>query len=199
MKHASAIHLSETGLSSSPTIASAGRRGNSRAARAGPDMRLTTFTDYTLRVLIYLGAHEQGGRLATISDVATAYDIPRSHLTKIVNHLARKGYVKTTRGKGGGMRLARAPGEIAIGDVVRSTEEDLAVAECFRNGHCGCPILPVCALRGVLERALGEFLKVLDGQTLSDLLKSRAQFVRMLGTPGSGDASSTGQDRAGTG
>jgi len=143
-------------------------------------MRLTTFTDYTLRVLIYLGAYQREGRLATIGDVAAAYGISENHLTKIVYHLAKQGYVETTRGKGGGMRLARAPESINIGEVVRGAEEDLAVVECFQRGNCKCPILPACELRGLLERAMSAFFDVLAGQTLADLLKPQAQLVKIF-------------------
>ena len=140
-------------------------------------MRLTNFTDYTLRVLIYLGSHQREGRLATIGDVATAYGISKNHLMKIVHHLAREGYVETTRGKGGGMRLAREPGQIRVGDVVRGAEEDLALVECFQDGKVACPIAPACALQGILGRALSAFFEVLDSATLADLLKPRAQLV----------------------
>jgi len=143
-------------------------------------MRLTIFTDYTLRVLIYLGAHQQEGRLATIGDIAAAYGISDNHLMKIVYHLAKQGYVETTRGKRGGMRLARAPGQINIGEVVRGAEEDLAVVECFRRGNPECPIAPACALRGILGRALRAFFEVLDGKTLADLLVPQAQLIRIF-------------------
>jgi len=143
-------------------------------------MRLTNFTDYTLRVLIYLGAHQREGRLATIGDVAAAYGISDNHLMKIVHHLATQGYVETTRGKGGGMRLARAPESINIGDVVRGAEEDLAVVECFRRGNPECPIAPACALQGILGRALSAFFEVLDGKTLADLLVPQAQLIRIF-------------------
>jgi Rrf2 family transcriptional regulator, nitric oxide-sensitive transcriptional repressor len=144
-------------------------------------MRLTTFTDYSLRVLIYLGAHREEGRLATISDIATVYGISENHLMKIVHHLAKQGYVETTRGTGGGMRLARLPESINIGDVVRGTEEDLAIVECFqKKGARRCPIVPACALGGVLGRAMRAFLEVLDGQTLADLLQPGAELERIF-------------------
>jgi len=149
-------------------------------ARPGPDMRLTTFTDYTLRVLIYLGAHQRESRLATIGDIATAYGVSENHLMKIVHHLAQQGYVETTRGKGGGMRLAREPDQIHVGDVVRGAEEDLAIVECFQDGNVACPIAPACALQEVLGRAVGAFFEVLDSTTLADLLKPRAQLVRIF-------------------
>ena len=147
-------------------------------------MRLTSFTDYTLRVLIYLGAHQREGRLATIGDIAAAYGISENHLMKIVSHLARQGYVETTRGKGGGMQLARAPERINIGDVVRGAEEDLAVVECFKQGNHECPIAPACELRALLGRAMNAFFDVLDGRTLADLLGPQAQLMRLFHNAG---------------
>jgi Rrf2 family nitric oxide-sensitive transcriptional repressor len=143
-------------------------------------MRLTSFTDYTLRVLIYLGTHQPEGRLATIGDIATAYGISENHLMKIVSHLAKQGYVETTRGKGGGMRLSRTPEKIRIGDVVRGAQEDLALVECFEPGNFNCPIAPACELRSILARALSAFFEVLDSQTLADLLKPQAQLIRIF-------------------
>jgi len=144
-------------------------------------MRLTIFTDYTLRVLIYLGARREEERLATIGDIANAYGISENHLMKVVNHLAKQGYIQTTRGKGGGMRLARAPEQINIGAVVRDAEEDLAVVECFEEGNLNCPIIPACILCRVLARAMSSFFEVLDDQTLGDLLKPEAKLVRIFG------------------
>ncbi len=144
-------------------------------------MHLTIFTDYTLRVLIYLGMHQHEGRLATISDIASAYGIPGDHLRKIVHHLAKQGYVETLRGKGGGMRLARAPEQINLGEVVRGSERDQALVECFqRNKKKACSILSVCALRGILERALRAFFNELDGHTLANLLKPQGDLIRMF-------------------
>lgn len=144
-------------------------------------MRLTSFTDYTLRVLIYLGAHKDETRLATIGDIASAYGISENHLMKIVHHLAKQGYVETTRGKGGGMRLARPPEQINIGDVVRDAEDDLAIVECFQEGNRSCPIDAVCALRGVMARALDAFFDVLDHETLANLLQHPAKLIKLLG------------------
>ena len=140
-------------------------------------MRLTDFTDYALRVLVYLGARKDDG-LATTGDIAEAYGISENHLTKIVHHLARRGYVDTIRGKGGGMRLAQAPDRINLGEVVRGAEGGLALVGCFRG--IPCTIGPACALRGLLEDAAGAFFQVLDRHTLADLLKSRPRLVRIF-------------------
>lgn len=140
-------------------------------------MRLTIFTDYTLRVLIYLGVHQNKDRLTTISDVAAAYGISENHLTKIVHHLAKQGYVETTRGKGGGMRLARAPEQVNLGDVVRNTEEDLAIVECFQENNTACPISPSCVLAEILAQAMRAFFEKLDSHTLADLLGQREKLA----------------------
>ena len=143
-------------------------------------MRLTNFTDYTLRVLIYLGAHRDKESLTTVGEIATAYGISENHLTKVVHHLAGQGYVETIRGNGGGVRLSRAPDTINIGAVVRGAEEDFAIVECFRDGNAKCPIAPVCALSSVLGNAVHAFFEVLDKQTLADLLKPRGKLLRLF-------------------
>lgn len=142
-------------------------------------MRLTSFTDYTLRVLIYLGIRrEADDQLATIADIANAYGISQNHLMKVVHHLSRAGYVETLRGHGGGMRLAMAPGQINIGDVVRGAEESFAVVACLEEGNVDCPITGICALRGVLKAATAAFIDVLDKQTLADLLQPGRALLR---------------------
>jgi len=144
-------------------------------------MRLTSFTDYCLRVLIYLGARREESRLATISDVAAAYGISENHLMKVVHHLSRAGYVETTRGNGGGMRLARPPDQINIGTVVRGTEEDFALVECFEQGNRNCPVAQACALAPALASALRAFFRELDAHTLRDMLQPRAKLVKLFG------------------
>lgn len=134
-------------------------------------MHLTKFTDYSLRVVIYLARHPD--RLATIADIAQAYDIPNAHLMKVVHRLAQRGYIVTVRGKGGGMRLARAPDMINVGDLVRDAEDNMDVAECFNAAKQGCPMLPACALKSVLIEARKSFLSTLDFYRLSDILGDR--------------------------
>src|SRR5436190_17904584 len=105
-------------------------------------MQLTRYTDYSLRVLIYLAVHQE--ELATIEEIANAYGISRAHLMKIVHQLGLAGYLETTRGRGGGLRLARPPEKIRIGAVVRSTEESMSLVECFDPRTSHCRIEPVC-------------------------------------------------------
>ncbi|MBL8429079.1 MAG: Rrf2 family transcriptional regulator [Dechloromonas sp.] len=132
-------------------------------------MRLSAFCDYTLRVLMYLGVRKD--RLVTIAEIAAAHDISKSHLMKVVHHLGLNGYIETVRGKGGGIRLARAPRQIVVGDVIRQSESDFAMAECFA-GHATCRIQGACCLPGILDEALRAMFLVLDRYTLADLLRA---------------------------
>ena len=141
-------------------------------------MRLTTFSDYSLRVLVYLGTAR--GRLATIEQVAEAYGISANHLMKVVHHLAQNGFIETVRGKHGGMRLARAPASICVGDVLRTTEDGFALVECFEERDTECRIARCCALKGALARALEAFLAELDRYTLADLLAPARPLERIL-------------------
>jgi Rrf2 family nitric oxide-sensitive transcriptional repressor len=131
-------------------------------------MQLTLFTDYSLRVLIFLGAHPD--RLCTISEIAGAYRISANHLMKVVNRLSSAGYIETVRGKGGGMRLSRAPKMINIGDVVRHMEDNFYIVECFNEKYQDCPLLPACTLRSILADAHRNFMTTLDCHTLQDVL-----------------------------
>jgi Rrf2 family transcriptional regulator, nitric oxide-sensitive transcriptional repressor len=133
-------------------------------------MQLTLFTDYSLRVLVFLGAHPD--RLCTISEAAEAYRISGNHLMKVVNHLSAGGYIETVRGKGGGMRLSRAPRMINIGEVVRHMEDRFDIVECFNEETQDCPLFPACTLRSILVDAQRNFLATLDRHTLQDVLGS---------------------------
>ncbi len=131
-------------------------------------MQLSVFTDYSLRVLIFLGAHPD--RLSTISEIAEAYGISANHLMKVVNRLSSGGYIETIRGKGGGMRLSRAPNMINVGAVVRHTEDRFDIVECFNAKHQTCPLLPACTLKSILADAHRSFMAALDRHTLQDVL-----------------------------
>lgn len=137
-------------------------------------MHLTQWTDYALRVLMYCAAYENREQPVTISEIAEAHGISRSHLTKIVRQLAALELLDTTRGRGGGMRLMRAPKDIVVGAVVRATETNFEMVECFSSDHSTCRISSNCNLKGVLERATRSYLAVLDGVTLADLVPERA-------------------------
>jgi Rrf2 family transcriptional regulator, nitric oxide-sensitive transcriptional repressor len=146
-------------------------------------VQLTTFTDYSLRVLISVAAKENE-ELSTIPEIAAQYGISRNHLIKVVHHLSRSGYLATVRGKGGGFRLARPAIEIRIGDVIRSTEAHLGLVPCMdASGKGGCVIEPVCVLRRALREALRAFLDVTDGYTLADLIRPRSQLRTLLSVP----------------
>jgi Rrf2 family nitric oxide-sensitive transcriptional repressor len=135
-------------------------------------MRLTSYTDYALRTLIFLGMNRD--RLVTIQDIADLHGISKNHLMKVVHQLGLSGMVETVRGRNGGMRLKREPGEINLGQVVRNTETDFYMAECFDPDNRSCAYSASCALKGVLGEATAAYLKVLDGVTLADMLAHTA-------------------------
>jgi Rrf2 family nitric oxide-sensitive transcriptional repressor len=153
-------------------------------------LRLTTFSDYSLRVLICLGTAQ--GRLVTIDQIATAYGISANHLMKVVHRLAQLGYIETVRGKGGGMRLARPAQAINVGAVVRATEDNFALVDCFeRADGPDCRIERICALKHALAQALEAFLATLDGYTLADLLVPMRSLTRILIPPTSAQRART--------
>ena len=141
-------------------------------------MRLTTFTDYSLRMCIYVAASPEGR--ATIAEVAKAFDISESHLVKVAHLLGKEGILVNTRGRGGGLRLARAAGAITVGSVVRAAEGADVPAECFSSQHNECVISGICRLGGVLAQALGRFYEVLDRHTIADLVSNRKQLATVL-------------------
>lgn len=139
-------------------------------------MRLTSYTDYALRTLIYLALNREG--LVTIQDIADAHQIAKNHLTKVVNHLSVMGLVESVRGRNGGLRLGREPADICIGDVVRQTEGDFFMAECFNPETQDCLYSSSCSLKGVLGQATQAFLSVLDGVTLETILQQHRDRPR---------------------
>jgi Rrf2 family nitric oxide-sensitive transcriptional repressor len=141
-------------------------------------LKLTTFTDYSLRVLIYLAA--QPGQRATIAEVAQAFAVSEHHLVKVVHFLGQQGWLSNVRGKGGGLELGMAPDRIRIGLVVRQTEGEVRVAECFGDEKSDCRIASCCHLRGVLGEAVTAFYAVLDRYSLADLVANRQQLAKVL-------------------
>ena len=141
-------------------------------------MRLTVYTDYALRMLMYLALKDDG--LATIEEIAHSYGISKNHLMKVAHQLGVAGYVETLRGRHGGLRLGKPAKAIGLGDVVRHTEPDMAIVMCFEPVNAGCAVLPYCVLRKALERARAAFLEALDEYTLRDLVKPRASLQTML-------------------
>jgi len=139
-------------------------------------MQLTRYSDYSLRVLMYLGL--QPGRLVTISELADVYDISRNHLVKVVHNLSKAGYIRTVRGKGGGMRLGRETTEINVGELLRRTERDLQIIDCEA---LNCRLQPACRLKQALDRARAAFVDVLDGYTLADLIVDPVELGHLLG------------------
>lgn len=131
-------------------------------------MRLTSYTDYTLRTLIYLGTHRE--KLVTIQDIANVHSISKNHLMKVVYQLGLSGIVETVRGRNGGLRLRQEPCDINLGALVRATETDFFMAECFDRAHNSCPLTPNCILKSTLYEATQAFLAVLDQQTLETIL-----------------------------
>jgi Rrf2 family nitric oxide-sensitive transcriptional repressor len=143
-------------------------------------MRLTTFTDYSMRVLIYLALHPD--ELVTIADIAEAYGVSKNHLMKVVHYLGQQGYLETVRGKSGGVRLARPPAEINLGSLVRATESSSSLVECFAPSGSECRIESACVLRGILHRSLQAFFGVLDEYTLADVMRNRDKLAALFET-----------------
>jgi Rrf2 family transcriptional regulator, nitric oxide-sensitive transcriptional repressor len=141
-------------------------------------MKLTNFTDYSLRVLIYLATEPE--RRATIAEIARTFDVSESHLMKVVHFLAQHGWLATVRGKGGGLGLGMRPADIVIGEVVRATEGPAVPAECFGPHPENCVISGACRLKAVLKEAANAFYAVLDKYTLADLMRNRTMLAQIL-------------------
>lgn len=140
-------------------------------------MRLTDYTDYTLRALIYLGLHRD--ELVTIQQIADSYAISKNHLMKIINRLSQDGLVESVRGRSGGVRLAKHPFDVNLGALVRATEQDFRLVECFSKTNNHCVLSSACRLQQALHQAMDAFFAVLDGMTLEDVL-GNAEELRPL-------------------
>ncbi len=161
-------------------------------------MRLTDFSDFTLRVLMYAAA--AGERLITVEETARTYGISRAHLRKVVNVMTRAGYIRAVRGRFGGFTLAKAPATINLGELVRLTEPDFALVECFAAGS-RCIITKRCRLPDALNEALGAFVATLDRYTLADIMLAKPDFfpprLPVKGTRGPRLPAAAGLGRAG--
>lgn len=144
-------------------------------------MQLTQYTDYSLRVLVYLAMKTDG--MTTITELAEFYAISRNHLVKVVHHLAQQQLILTQRGKNGGMRLARPPEQIKIGDVVRLTEPNFYIAECFNRDNNQCVLTPHCQLQSILHEANAAFLATLDRYTIADSIKNPTMPITWQANP----------------
>jgi len=142
-------------------------------------MRLTLYSDYSLRVLLYLALNFD--KPATIKEIATSYDISKNHLMKVASGLTQAGYVKAIRGRSGGLLLARKSTEINLGAVIRTTEEDFKIVECFDPETNTCCIAPNCRLQNILNEAIRAFIAVLDKYSLYDLAEPDALLRTSLG------------------
>ena len=140
-------------------------------------MKLTDYTDYSLRVLIFVAVHPD--EPVTIQRIADAYGLPKNHLIKIVQRLGQLGYLLTMRGRTGGIRLGRPASDINVGEVVKDMEPDFAMVECFHDEN-RCAITPACGLRGVLQQALTAYFKVLSQYTLQDIIQDTPQAYQLL-------------------
>lgn len=140
-------------------------------------MKLTLFSDYSLRVLLYLATN--GERLITLAEISQAYGISQHHVVKVVQHLVEEGFVESTRGRGGGIRLAKSPAAINVGALVRMTEPGLELVECFDRRMNTCPIDSACGLKHVLEDAQSAFFDVLDRHTLADFVPRAPALLKL--------------------
>lgn len=136
-------------------------------------VRFTRYTDYSLRVLIHLALYDD--RLCSIGEISRTYELSHNHLMKVVNALARDGFIETIRGRGGGMRLAYRADEIKVGKVIRHTEEGFDLADCS-----GCALSPACGLTGVLAKGMQAMMTVFDSYTIADLLTDKDVMRRLI-------------------
>jgi len=147
--------------------------------KVGDIVRLTVYTDYSLRTLLYLALRDSD-YLATIQEIADTYNISKNHLMKVTYDLGKLGYIETIRGRGGGIRLAVDPSSITIGQVVRQTEDDFNIVECFNHEQNLCIISPACKLKHILYEAMQAYLNVLDQYTLADVAQNKDELLELL-------------------
>ncbi len=141
-------------------------------------MQLTTFTDYSFRILMYLGEKKSK---ATIAEIAKTFDVSLNHMVKVAHKLGKEGFIHTIKGRGGGILLVRPPDDIKLGDVVRKNEPHMDVLECFNKETNECPVAGDCRLRQIVDEAMCGFLGVLDQYTLADLLgKDRSRLPQVM-------------------
>ncbi|HEX7801110.1 MAG TPA: Rrf2 family transcriptional regulator [Asticcacaulis sp.] len=141
-------------------------------------MHLTTYTDYALRVLIYLNAHVD--RRPTIGEIADKYGISKNHLVKCAQQLGRAGFLVNTRGRSGGLALARPADQITLGEVVRRMEPEMDIVPCMDRDNHSCVISEVCGMKPVFHEAREAFLRVLDGYSVADITRNRLSLLRLL-------------------
>ncbi|HEY6879337.1 MAG TPA: Rrf2 family transcriptional regulator [Polyangiales bacterium] len=141
-------------------------------------MQLTLFSDYALRTLLYLGSHPE--QIVPSSQISDAFGVSSDHMAKVTKWLAQQGYVTAQRGKSGGLKLARDPSSIRVGQLVCETEPHMNLLECFDREANRCPLTPACKLKRALAEARSAFVAALDAYTLADLLSNRAQLVQLL-------------------
>ena len=141
-------------------------------------MTLTRFSDYSLRVLMF--AAVQGDQPFSVDEVASKFGLSRNHLAKVINHLVRAGHLKARRGRRGGVWLGRSPESIRLGSLVRVTENDSPLVECFAASSNRCRLTPACRLKGALAEALAAFYSSLDRRTLADLVDNRLQLAALM-------------------
>ncbi|MDV6378472.1 Rrf2 family transcriptional regulator [Sporosarcina sp. GW1-11] len=146
-------------------------------------MRLTMYTDYSLRVLIFLASKEPG-ELSTVQEISDAYQISKNHLTKIVHELGKFQLIETIRGRGGGIRLCVEPQDINVGALVRKTEDDFHLVECFDSTKNMCVLSSACQLKGVLYEALQAYFAILDRYTIADFIRNKDEIHSLLFSSG---------------
>jgi Rrf2 family nitric oxide-sensitive transcriptional repressor len=174
--------LLRSGWTDNPRVDTVFKRIAAVAHRGFALMRLTDYTDYSLRVMLYLAVRGKG--LATIQDISDAYGISKNHLMKVVQRLGELGWVETVRGRNGGLRLFEHSGSLTVGEVVRATESDFALVGCFPvegGDHRNCVIQSQCRLKGVLEVARHAFLSELDRHTIGELAEPAGPLAALLG------------------